>query len=138
MASRRAQDRVTAAKVREQLARRRQVEEAVLVEAAAALESIQAAERILAAAQDRRSRALGTAAWLVPEAEAAAVLGVAGQALRAAKRGLTGARAHELGAQLAGAVSAEAVPAASSTTGSGVAAPVLHQQRESNSAATVR
>lgn len=138
MASRRAQDRVTAAKVCERLARRRQVEEAVLLEAAAALESVQAAERALVAAQDRRSRALGTVAWLLPETEAAAVLGVAGQALRVAKRGLTGARAQELGAQLAGAVSADAVPAGSSTTGTKAPAPLIHQQRQSTPAATVR
>lgn len=101
MAGRRAQERVTAAKVREALARRRQVEEAVLVEAAAALEQVREAERALAGTQDRRTRALGTAAWLLPEAEAAAVLGVPGQALRAAKRTLPAADARRLGGQLA-------------------------------------
>lgn len=75
MAGRRAQDRVTAAKVREKLARRRQVEAAVLVEAAAALGETREAEQALAAVQDRRSQALGTAAWLLPEAEAAAAPG---------------------------------------------------------------
>ena len=103
MASKRAQDRVTAAKVRERLARRRQVEETVLVEAAAALDAVRDAELALTALQDRRSQALGTAAWLLPESEAAAVLGVSGQALRAAKRTLPAARAQQLGAELVGA-----------------------------------
>jgi hypothetical protein len=114
--------------VREALARRRQVEEAVLVEAAAALDQVRDVEQALAAAQERRSRALGTAAWLLPEAEAAAVLGVAGQALRAAKRGMTGARAQELGAELAGAVAAATASSGGSSTADAAGpAPVVHQ-----------
>jgi hypothetical protein len=111
MASKRAQDRVTASKVREALARRRQVEEAVLVEAAAALEEVRDAEHALTTAQDHRARALGTAAWLLPEAEAAAVLGVSGQALRAAKRTVPAARAQQAGAELAGLAQPHDAPA---------------------------
>ena len=98
---------MTAAKVREALARRRHVEEAVLVEAAAALEHVRDAEQALSAAQDRRARALGTAAWLLPEAQAAAVLGVSGQALRAAKRTLPAAQAQQSGTELAGTAQAQ-------------------------------
>jgi hypothetical protein len=123
-ASKRAQDRVTAAKVRERLARRRQVEETVLVEAAAALDAVRDAEQALTALQDRRSRALGTVAWLLPEAEAAAVLGVSGQALRAAKRTLPAARAQQLGVELAGAAGPTALPVQPGATGP--AAGVVH------------
>jgi len=127
VASRRAQDRVTAAKVREQLARRRQVEEAVLVEAAAALDAIRETEQVLSAAQDRRTRALGTVAWLLPEAEAAAVLGISGQALRAAKRTLTGARAQQRGELInAGEPETPAAAAPDTAAAAGIASPVIH------------
>jgi len=130
MASRRAQDRVTAVKVREQLARRRRVEEAVLIEAAAALDGTRETEQALCEAQDRRTRALGTVAWLLAEAEAAAVLGVPGQALRAAKRTLTGARAQQHGAELLNAGEpdppAAGPPDTAATTAVGSAAPVIH------------
>ncbi len=131
MASRRAQDRVTASKVREALTRRRQVEEAVLVEAAAALEHVRDAEQALTAAQDRRARALGTAAWLLPETEAAAVLGVSGQALRAAKRILPAVRAQHAGAELAGLAQRRDPPAPDtlpthSAVDNAAAGPVIH------------
>lgn len=60
-------------------ARRRQVEKAVLVEPAAAVEWVQEVEHALSAAQERRSLALGTVAWLLPQAEAAGVLGVSNE-----------------------------------------------------------
>ncbi len=86
MASQRAQTRVAAAQIRERLAQRRQLEEDVLTRAGAAMIAAEERHAQAAAADAERDRLLAVAGWVLRPEDAAAVLGVSVQRLRAARR----------------------------------------------------
>ncbi|MGI8433139.1 MAG: hypothetical protein ACR2LE_00105 [Nocardioidaceae bacterium] len=86
MASQRAQNRVAAAQIRERLAQRRQLEEDVLTRAGAAMIAAEERHAQAVAADAERDRLLAVAGWVLRPEDAAAVLGVSVQRLRAARR----------------------------------------------------
>ena len=92
MASRRAQDRVMAAQLRERLAHRRQSAEEVLTRAAAALVAAEELQAEAQVAAGERDRLLAAASWVLRPEDAAAVLGVSAQRVRAARKLFRGER----------------------------------------------
>jgi len=85
VASRRAQVRVAAAQIRERLVQRRQLEEDVLTRAGAAMVSAEELHAQAATADAERDRLFAVAGWVLRPEDAAAVLGLSPQRVRAAR-----------------------------------------------------
>jgi len=113
VASRRAQVRVAAAQVRERLAQRRQLEEDVLTRAGAAMVLAGELHAQAATADAERDRLFAVAGWVLRPEDAAAVLGLTTQRVRAARKVFRSER------EALGAVAFVATAAAEDTRGRG-------------------
>ena len=123
MASRRAQVRVAAAQIRERLAQRRQLEEDVLTRAGAAMVLAEELHAQAAAADAERDRLFAVAGWVLRPEDAAAVLGLSVQRVRAARKIFRSEREALAAVAFVGTAAAEDVSDGGGSVLLGVAGP---------------